>query len=112
MTSRAAVGGEITTLAETPMLKEERAERTEAIQRKAQDSLQRKYPEHEKQISGVIHDMEYVAMREMITGEGEAAGRPRPQGYPAHRKLKSGCLPGHTVPRSSSAAQNTEPSPH
>jgi polyribonucleotide nucleotidyltransferase len=67
---RAAVGGEITTLAETPMLKEERAERTEAIQRKAQDSLAEKYPEHEKQISGVIHDMEYVAMREMILEKG------------------------------------------
>ena len=68
---RGAVGGEIATLAETPMLKEERAARTEAIHLKARESLAEKYPDHEKQISAIIHDMEYVAMREMILEKGK-----------------------------------------
>jgi polyribonucleotide nucleotidyltransferase len=68
---RGLVGAEIITLAETPMLKEERASRTEAIHLKAQEYLAEKYPEHEKRISEIIHDMEYVAMREMILEKGK-----------------------------------------
>ncbi|HTY58107.1 MAG TPA: polyribonucleotide nucleotidyltransferase, partial [Bacteroidota bacterium] len=68
---RAAVGAEITTLAETPMLKEERAQRTEAIYAKAKEQLAEKYPEQEKRISEIIHDMEYAAMREMILQKGK-----------------------------------------
>ena len=46
---RGIVGTEITVLAETPMLKEERAQRTEAIYKKAQEALAEKYPEHKKE---------------------------------------------------------------
>ncbi len=68
---RGIVGTEITVLAGTPMLKEERAQRTEAIYKKAQEALAEKYPEQEKKISEIVHDMEYVAMREMILGKGK-----------------------------------------
>ena len=68
---RAAVGDAITVLAETPMLKEERARRTEEIHAGAQAALAEKYPEQEKAIGEIIHDMEYTAMREMILARGK-----------------------------------------
>ncbi|HTO94532.1 MAG TPA: polyribonucleotide nucleotidyltransferase, partial [Bacteroidota bacterium] len=68
---RSAVGDAITVLAETPMLKEERARRTEEIHAGAQSALAEKYPEQEKAISEIVHDMEYRAMREMILARGK-----------------------------------------
>ena len=68
---RSIVGAEISSLAETPMLKEERAQKTEAIYTKALEALAEKYPEQEKKISEIIHEMEYVAMRQMILEKGK-----------------------------------------
>ncbi|MEW6512242.1 MAG: polyribonucleotide nucleotidyltransferase [Bacteroidota bacterium] len=61
----------ITTLANTPMLKEERASRTAAIQEEVLQALAEKYPEREKEISAMLHDFEYTAMREMILDKGK-----------------------------------------
>ncbi|HUI63625.1 MAG TPA: polyribonucleotide nucleotidyltransferase, partial [Bacteroidota bacterium] len=68
---KAAGGAAIASLAETPMLKEERAQRTAAINAEVHAALAEKYPEKEKQIADMLHDLEYVAMREMILSKGK-----------------------------------------
>jgi polyribonucleotide nucleotidyltransferase len=68
---KAAAADKIATLANTPMLKEERAERTKAIHDETVAALAVKYPEQEKKLSAMVHDLEYVAMREMILEKGK-----------------------------------------
>ena len=68
---KAAVGDKIKVLANTPLLKEERAERTASIYQEATASLIEKYPEQEKKIHAILHDMEYTEMREMILSNGK-----------------------------------------
>jgi polyribonucleotide nucleotidyltransferase len=68
---KSLVGDRITTLANTPMLKEERAQKTAAINEEVQKALAEKYPGREKEIAELLHDMEYVAMREMILAKGK-----------------------------------------
>jgi polyribonucleotide nucleotidyltransferase len=58
------------TLANTPLLKEERAQRTAATYEETQQALAVKYPDQAKVIVGVLHDLEYVEMREMILSNG------------------------------------------
>ncbi|HUI09797.1 MAG TPA: polyribonucleotide nucleotidyltransferase [Bacteroidota bacterium] len=89
---RAAVGESITVLAETPMLKEERARKTEEIHAGALAALAEKYPEQEKAISAIVHDMEYAAMREMILAKGKRLdGRGLREIRPIH--IEVGLLP-------------------
>jgi polyribonucleotide nucleotidyltransferase len=68
---RAAAGDRITVLANTPMLKEDRAKQTADIIEEVQKTLAEKYPEKAKEIYAHLHDMEYVAMREMILAKGK-----------------------------------------
>jgi polyribonucleotide nucleotidyltransferase len=68
---KAAVGDRIGVLANTPMLKEDRAKQTAAIIDEVQLKLAEKYPEKAKDIYAHLHDMEYVAMREMILAKGK-----------------------------------------
>ncbi len=68
---RAAVGSKIADLANTPLLKEERAQRTNAIYQDVTTALAERFPEQEKAINAVLHDMEYVEMREMILAKGK-----------------------------------------
>ncbi len=67
---RAIAAEKIRALANTAMLKEERARQTGAIYEETQKALAEKYPEQEKTIAAVLHDMEYVEMREMILKHG------------------------------------------
>jgi polyribonucleotide nucleotidyltransferase len=67
---KAAVGTRIRDLAKTPMLKEERREQTKALYDQVQASLAEKYPEQEKAIGEILHEMEYREMREMILSHG------------------------------------------
>lgn len=67
----AAVGDRIKILANTPMLKEERANQTSAIYAEVKAALAEKHPEKEKVIAEVLHDMEYREMREMILNSGK-----------------------------------------
>ena len=68
---KAAAGDRVRVLAGTPMLKEERAKKTAEIYDAVHKSLAEKYPEKEKTIDDVLHDMEYVEMREMILAQGK-----------------------------------------
>jgi polyribonucleotide nucleotidyltransferase len=68
---RAAVGDRLNALANTPMLKEERAKKTAEIYQDVSQSLATKYPDREKAIGGLLHDIEYRAMREMILSAGK-----------------------------------------
>jgi len=68
---RAAVGDRIKILANTPMLKEERANQTSAIYSEVKTALAEKHPEKDKVIAEVLHDMEYMEMREMILDTGK-----------------------------------------
>lgn len=65
------VGDKISTLAKTPLLKEERAARTQSIYDETQTALAEKFPEQAKAIAEVVHHMEYVEMREMILKDGK-----------------------------------------
>lgn len=65
-----AVGNRLKDLANTPLLKEDRAEKTAAIYADVTAALAEKYPEKEKTIHGIIHDLEYIEMREMILAKG------------------------------------------
>jgi len=67
---RALAAEKIRALANTPMLKEERAQQTGAIYEETQKALAEKYPGMEKAMTAVLHEMEYVEMREMILGQG------------------------------------------
>lgn len=68
---KAQVGDKLKTLAQTPMLKEERASKTGAIYEEVSRALSEKYPEQEKVIHEILHDIEYVEMREMILTNGK-----------------------------------------
>jgi polyribonucleotide nucleotidyltransferase len=68
---KATVGDKLKTLARTPMLKEERASKTSAIYDDVTTALAEKYPEKEKMIREILHDIEYVEMREMILTSGK-----------------------------------------
>jgi len=68
---RAAVGDRITVLANTPLLKEERAKQASDLYESVKAALAEKYPEREKDIANELHEMEYSAMREMILGKGK-----------------------------------------
>ena len=67
---KTAAGEKIKTLANTPMLKEERAKQNASIYEQVTAALAEKYPEQEKAIRAILHDMEYVEMREMILRNG------------------------------------------
>lgn len=65
------VGNRIVELAHTPLLKEERTARTQAIYKEVQAALAERFPEQEQTIAEILHYMEYVAMREMILQQGK-----------------------------------------
>ncbi len=65
------VGDKIAVLANTPLLKEERAARTQSIYEETQKALAEKFPAQEKAISEGLHHIEYVEMREMILQKGK-----------------------------------------
>jgi polyribonucleotide nucleotidyltransferase len=58
-------------LVTTPLLKEERRERTEAVLQETLAAFEERYPGQEKAIKGVLHDIEYHEMREMILSSGK-----------------------------------------
>ena len=62
--------GRIHELTLTPLPKEERAERTSAIIEETVAALAERFPEKEKAIRAMLHDMEYREMREMILSQG------------------------------------------
>jgi polyribonucleotide nucleotidyltransferase len=68
---KAAAGDRIRVLAATPMLKEERASTTAAIYEEVNKALAEKHPGMEKAVNEILHDMEYVEMREMILANGK-----------------------------------------
>ncbi len=57
-------------LAATPLKKEERAQQTGDLIEETLNALAEKYPDQEKAIRGLLHDLEYTAMREMILRDG------------------------------------------
>jgi len=65
------VGNRIAEMADTPMLKEERSHQTQALNDEVLAALAATYPDQEKSILAVLHDMEYTAMRETILGKGK-----------------------------------------
>ena len=68
---RAAVAGRLKTLANTPMLKEDRAKQTEAIYAEVDAGLAERYPDENKRIHAILHDIEYTEMRDMILSQGK-----------------------------------------
>lgn len=68
---KSAAGDRIAVLANTPMLKEERAKQTATIIEEVQKSLAEKHAGKAKEIYAHLHDMEYVAMRELILAKGK-----------------------------------------
>ncbi|HEX9006305.1 MAG TPA: polyribonucleotide nucleotidyltransferase [Bacteroidota bacterium] len=67
---RRSAGDRLRTLANTPMLKEDRARRTEEIYTEVTNALLEKYPEGSGKIHAVLHDIEYAEMRDMILAQG------------------------------------------
>lgn len=68
---RAAVGNRIKELANTPLLKEDRASKTASIYEEVTKALLERFPEQQSRIHSILHDMEYVEMREMILAHGK-----------------------------------------
>ena len=68
---REITGSRLRDLANTPLLKEDRAARTAAIYEEVAAALAERFPDQGKAINAVLHDMEYVEMREMILGRGK-----------------------------------------
>ncbi len=68
---RKAVGDRLATLAATPMLKEARAEQTRSIYDEVEKALAESFPDQEKQIREILHEVEYTAMRELILSQGK-----------------------------------------
>jgi polyribonucleotide nucleotidyltransferase len=68
---RAAAGTSLKDLANTPMLKEERARKTTAIYEQVTASLREQYPDDGAAINEILHDIEYTEMREMILSRGK-----------------------------------------
>ncbi len=64
-------GERIRVLAATPLLKEERAQKTAELQKEVLTAMAEKYPEGEAIIKEMLHDMEYSAMRELILAHGK-----------------------------------------
>lgn len=52
------------------LAKEERSSQNEALNQSVQTALAEKYPEHEKTIGAILHDLEKELMRERILAEG------------------------------------------
>ena len=67
---RAALGDRLKVLANTPMLKEDRAKQTDEIYKQVKVAVAEKYPESEKRVAALLHDIEYTEMREMILSKG------------------------------------------
>lgn len=55
----------------TVMAKEERKLKNREIHDKVMSSLSEKYPDHEKKLEEIIHDLQYEVMRSMILDEGK-----------------------------------------
>ena len=66
-----AVGDKIRALANTPMLKEERARQTAAIYEEVRAAVGEKYADKDAVVRNILHDLEYVEMREMILAKGK-----------------------------------------
>jgi polyribonucleotide nucleotidyltransferase len=66
-----AVGDKLHTLVNTPLLKEERAARMEALTAEIITQLTDRHPGKDTVIAHTIHDMEYHEMREMILTKGK-----------------------------------------
>jgi polyribonucleotide nucleotidyltransferase len=58
-------------LANTPMLKEQRAQKKSDLLREVVETLKEKYPEKEGIVKESVHDIEYREMREMILSAGK-----------------------------------------
>jgi polyribonucleotide nucleotidyltransferase len=58
-------------MANTPMLKEQRAQKKTELLREVVDALKEKYPEKDGIIKDSVHDIEYREMREMILTSGK-----------------------------------------
>jgi polyribonucleotide nucleotidyltransferase len=54
----------------TPLLKEERAQKTSAVIEETVAALAERFPDQGKAIRAMLHDIEYREMREMILGRG------------------------------------------
>ncbi len=62
---------DIKTVTGTILSKEERRDRNKEIYDKVITALAEKYPEQEKKLANIIHDIQYVVMRDMILNEGK-----------------------------------------
>ncbi len=62
---------DIKTVTGTILTKEERKERNKEIYDKVISALAEKYPEQEKKLAAIIHDIQYVVMRDMILNESK-----------------------------------------
>lgn len=62
---------DIKTVTGTILTKEERRDRNKEIYDKVITALAEKYPEQEKKLANIIHDIQYVVMRDMILNEGK-----------------------------------------
>jgi len=65
-----SVGDRIKELASTPLLKEDRADRTATIYQEVVTALTGEYPDNGDAITQILHDMEYTEMRELILSKG------------------------------------------
>ncbi|MBI4428047.1 MAG: polyribonucleotide nucleotidyltransferase [Ignavibacteriales bacterium] len=64
-------GTRLQELSRTVLAKEQRSEATKKVYEEVQAGLKEKYPELEKTIDGVLHDLEQRAMRSRILKEGQ-----------------------------------------
>jgi polyribonucleotide nucleotidyltransferase len=65
------VGGKIKDLANTPLLKEDRAQKTAAIYDETVAGMSESHPDDAGAIKEILHEMEYVEMRDMILTSGK-----------------------------------------
>ncbi len=68
---RALATEKIRTLANTPLAKEVRAQKTAEIYEETQTALAEKYPDQAKTVAAELHELEYREMREMILSNGK-----------------------------------------
>ncbi len=68
---KGVVGDRVRGLAHTPLLKEERAAKTTQLFQEVRQTLAEKYPDKDKAMAEVLHELEYVEMREMILSQGK-----------------------------------------
>ena len=64
-------GDQLSQLASTPLLKEDRAGKTDELFHGVVSALETRHPGKADVIKEILHDMEYVAMREMILDRGK-----------------------------------------